>query len=1289
MSGAPSFPQPNVGDGLTPSPDLSTVVPPRTDTGPVVPFVPAPGGGPATPAAPAWFGDYELLAELGKGGMGVVYRARQRGTDRTVALKVVRPDRLEGIAPAHRSAWLERFRREARAAARIDHDHAVTVYEVGEAAGRPFYSMRYVEGRSLADRLDRGPLTAEAAAALLEPVARAVHRGHELGVLHRDLKPSNVLLASDGRPYVTDFGLAKTLDEASPERERGEGLTHTGAVLGTPSYMAPEQASGRSKDATPATDVWALGAILYECLTGRPPFQGATPLDTLEQVKHQEPVPPRQLQPKVPRDLETVCLRCLQKEPDRRYPTAHELAEELARFLRHEPIRARPVGPAARLARWCRRKPVLAAVSGVAALAGVLAVGLLVGFVLYYRWAADEIDARLGAANEANAAKDAALEAEKAQRREANRTGARLAFDRSVAAGGEGQGTLAALWLARALETVPPEDADLERAIRLGLADRMRRLSPLRHIVKLPGTVRAVHPGRRAVLTSRPPDGGGETFELWDMATGERVGPPLSHPDPRLVGLGEDGRTVVLVDTPSREARAHDAVTGQPLGPTLQLTRSGDELVGLLQPRKGEPASLMDIYRVIVSRDRRTALVVGNPILRRSRVWDLAAGTPLGEPPAYKGKVRALAVSPDGRLVATCTAENDAKVWDLAGGKPVPELLPHPHRVEGVAFSADGRTLATWCPDGLRFWDVAAGKVVGQYRPAEQDRHVYLPLAFSPNGRLLATTTAAHQRDGSLNSTTSSFYLVVWDVAAARIVWSGSQDDGFLSAAFSADGGTLLTLGQRRTVRLWDAATGEPRGDPIDHQDFPEAVAFGPEDSVLAVSPDGTLRAWAIESPREARLRHERPVTSATFDPSGRVVLTQAEDGTCRLWDAVTGADLPEPPWPQGDVRSAILAPDGRTAATVHKDGAARLWDLHTGQAIGPAPERLGAVTLLAFSPDGGAVATQGAGNVVRLWDLHTGEPRGEPMTGAGAGYRLQFSADGRALFLLGNTRAPSRLWDAVTGQPLGPPIEGRLGLEGGWGRQKAPDGRWPAWKVTAGGLDAKVHDAVELIDLVTGQPYGLLKHEGRVNVTAISPDGGTLATGAEDNTARLWDTATGRPRGGPLRHRAPVTAVAFAPDGRTVMTGAQDATAQLWDAATGAPVQAALRHGSPVAAVSGFSRDGQTLLTGGRDGTLRLWDPRTGRLISADLPRNSLFTFAFHPYGKSVLVARSAQPAGGREFALWPAPEPWPGEASRASLAVQVLTGMELAEGGAPRALDAQTWDERRRRLEENGGPP
>ncbi|MBN2578004.1 MAG: serine/threonine protein kinase [Pirellulales bacterium] len=296
---------------------------------------------------PRDFGRYELLSEIGRGGMGVVYQARQKELDRTVALKMILASHL--ASPDQ----VKRFQSEARAAARLRHSNIVQIHEVGQLNGQDFFSMEYIEGESLAERIARGPIDQKAAVRIVAAVARAVEYLHQQGIVHRDLKPSNVLLDREDTPYLTDFGLAKAIFG-------GDDLTATGVIAGTPSYMAPEQAAGRRGQVGPATDVYSLGVILYELLTGRPPFRAETPVDTLLEVLSGDPPLPRRLNPKIPMALELICLKCLQKSPEERYPSAAALAEDLEHFLRGEPLAARPPGLAQKFWSWTRRQPALA-----------------------------------------------------------------------------------------------------------------------------------------------------------------------------------------------------------------------------------------------------------------------------------------------------------------------------------------------------------------------------------------------------------------------------------------------------------------------------------------------------------------------------------------------------------------------------------------------------------------------------------------------------------------------------------------------------------------------------------------------------------------------------------------------------------------------------------------------------------------------------------------------------------------------------------------------------------------
>lgn len=381
---------------------------------------------------------YEILAELGRGGMGVVYKAKQVALKRIVALKMI-------IAGNHAGpSDLARFRSEAEAVAQLHHPNVVQIHDIGQQDGRPYFSLEFIEGGTLDDRIAGKPVAARPAAELIETLARAIHAAHERGIVHRDLKPANILLASGGRtspaksaaqlarspladtiPKITDFGLAKRLDEL-------DSHTRTGAVVGTPSYMAPEQAWGKKGEVGPAVDIYALGAVLYEMLTGRPPFVAETPLDVMMQLVTKDPVPPSQLVAKVPRDLEIICLKCLEKKPGKRYSTALELAEDCRRFLSGDSIQARPVGPLERTVKWCRRRPTVALMLAGSAVAAAVLIAGGVWHNLQLRQSLKETEqARKEAkANEASARASADEADKQKQRAQANLQKARDALDR-------------------------------------------------------------------------------------------------------------------------------------------------------------------------------------------------------------------------------------------------------------------------------------------------------------------------------------------------------------------------------------------------------------------------------------------------------------------------------------------------------------------------------------------------------------------------------------------------------------------------------------------------------------------------------------------------------------------------------------------------------------------------------------------------------------------------------------------------------------------------------------------
>jgi len=1099
---------------------------------------PSPAGPPTWPAptlaagtpdgdsprgTPAVLG-YEVLRELGRGGMGVVYRAWQAGLHRLVALKMVR------AGPGPGPDELARFHTEAEAAARLEHPNIARLYEVGTHDGCPYFSLEYVAGGSLAAAVRGAPQPPRTAAALLAVLARAMHYAHQRGVVHRDLTPNNVLLSFSGDPEgsasdalpsgsplnecvpkITDFGLAKLL-------VGGASHTQTGDVFGTPSYMAPEQAAGRGKDAGPATDVYALGAILYELLTGRPPFRGATPVDTLLQVMAGDPVAPRRLQPGVPRDLETVCLECLHEEPRQRYASALALADDLRRFLDGQPVRARPVGTWERGLKWARRRPAVAALLALSA--AVLLVGLpLVSWQWYQTrlaWQAEHEQHQ--AADQAREAerrqlqeKEAALRGEADQRRRFQALSARLVRDEGLRACEEGDVGRGLLSLVRALELAPEEDEDLRRAVRTNLAAGEARVHPLRALLTHERAVLAV----AWSLDGKTLATGGHDRKarVWDAATGE-CRHVLEHQDSvRCLALRADGR-ILLTGTARQGARLWDATNGEPIASE-----------GL--------ASEADVMAAAFSADGRRRLTGtrGGVV----RLWDAATGQPLRQLEGPALAVRVVAFSPDGKTLLAAGEDPTACLWAATGDLLGRLKHDRPDRKIGdVAFSPDGKTVLTGSYDGTaRVWDSATAGPHTAFDPeTAAPRPVVLrhpgpiaAVAFSPDGKRVVIGGA----DQSAR---------VWTLAGQPRGQPLRHDGAVASVVFSPDGKTVLSGGWDQAARSWDAATGEPLGALLPHLSEVTRVAFLADGrTVLTFSRDRSARLWEMTARPPEPLRHERWVTAVAFSPDGRTALTASSDTTVRSWDAVTRQERGEPLRHPHFVLTAAFAPDGRTIVTGCEDRRARLWDAATGKCLKDTlvhPDRVRAV---AVSPDGKRLLTGCQNGQVTLWDMATGEPL--PAVAKHhdkAVWAVAFSPDGDR-FLTGSEDMTAQSWDAATCRPIGPPL-----IHLGTVRSVAysRDGQ----TLLTGSEDRTARTWRAATGEALGEP---LVHPSSVLAVAFGAGDRLLLTGCQDEKARLWDRASGHPVGLAFRHPRSVRAVAFRPDGRVVLTGCEDSKARFW----------------------------------------------------------------------------------------------------------------------------------------------
>jgi serine/threonine protein kinase/WD40 repeat protein len=936
----------------------------------------------------ARFGDYLLLGEIARGGMGVVYRARQLSLNRLVALKTI-------LAAQHTSSIdVRRFHFEAEAAALLDHPHIVPIYEVGEVDGQHYFTMKLVEGGSLSSRLDEfrlpagcGPAEAErrqtTIAELMATVSRAVHHAHLRGILHRDLKPGNILLqspsdfhspavagddpqspemghaAAGARPLVTDFGLAKRVDG------RG-GLTQSQTIVGTAAYMAPEQAMAQRGALTTATDVYGLGSILYELLTGRPPFLAGSFIDTAHLVVEEPPVPPHERNPRVTPDLEAICLKCLEKEPARRYGSALELAEDLERFAAGEAVSLRPLGRSERARRWMRQNRLVAALVGaVAALLVIITIGALAAAW----WIARDRDLATQYAREvailgdrerqehavAARARDQALAALEAQRQ------ANLARDRLLVSGDVANGT-------HALDAGDASGA----LVWYGQALRRDAGDPARE---------EVHRVRLASVLRRCP----KPIQMWFT--------PLAGPPPVL---SPDGSRVLVVD---RETASVSAVlTGAPSTPPLTHNS-----------RIEHAAFSRDGRRVVTASADYTA-----------RVWDATTGAPVGAPLRHEKAVRFAAFRPDGRQVVTGSNDKTARIWDIpqddhagaAQGTPgAVAVLEHQQAVRYAAFSRDGRHLIT----------ISGELVPGQHELLVWDLATLahpVPVRF-PQKAILFVRWAVFSPDASLVVWQGSHLaLRVWDYRGdpQRLPRRQAGPEFFNvradpEGAMDADG-TRVIEASGPSARIHELRTGHTVGPPLVHGDVIQLAALSP-DGRLAVTAarDRTARVWdtATGAPVLPPLRHAQRVTHAWFNDDGSRLLTVSADGSAQAWDLSWHEPGPALV-PMESRRPGAISADGTWTARVDDDGAVRVHDARTGQ-LRPGPWSLGQpVNHLIAAPDARRLLVV-ADTTARVWDVASAQPMTPLYSQAEPIVTARLSPDGRRLVTRGDA-GPGRVWD-------------------------------------------------------------------------------------------------------------------------------------------------------------------------------------------------------------------------------------------------------------------------------------
>jgi len=1028
-------------------------------------------------------GKFDLLEIVGRGAFGTVYRARDTELDRIVAVKVPR----SGTFATDEDE--DRFVREARSVAQLNHPGIVPVYEVGRSESYPYIVTEFVSGLTLQDKLTGPRFGFREAAALVAGVAEGLDAAHRQGVIHRDLKPANIMLeeledsavsssqsATDSgrssrsstssmygsyigdvelglRPRLLDFGLAR--------RDEGEiTVTFEGQVLGTPAYMSPEQARGESHRVDGRSDVYSLGVILYELLAGELPFRGNSRM-LLHQVLHEEPRPPRLLNHRIPRDLQTICLKCLQKEPKRRYRDAAELHADLRRWLTGEPITARPVGEIERLWRWSKRNPRVAILSAALILA---LLGGMIGVTTQWQRAEknatryqEEADRNMRLAAQERKAREAAQEEKLMARRNQYISDMNLAWQ---------------AW----------DEHNLRRAVKL--LESHRPASPedndFRHF---------------------------EWYCLWR----------LCHPDTKIFHHGSPVTSVAfspdgsLIASGSREDR------------TVKVwnCEAGDQVATLQTEAPVLSVAFFPDGRELVATSESG---VKKPLVK---VRDVESGRCLHVLEGHSDWVSSARFSPIRNSLATASRDGTIKLWDLETGNEATSFLwgGQPGPIWAMTFSPDGELLVVGGKERFQVWNLKTSTELLSL--SNLTRSNPYSVAFSPNGRLFAY--------GSPSGSCKVCEVSGGDERANLV----GHANAVASVTFSPDGTTLASGSYDQTIRLWDMESGSQTGVLIGHAGHVRRVAFSPDGRLLAsASSDGTVRVWNVECDAQADelLGHISQLRDVEFSPDGRLLASAGIDGTLRLWSAENGRLL-NTIETGGPLYCAAFAPDGNTIATGDNRGGIKSWDVQTCNERDIGTGRHGdRVFRLAYSPDGRFLASGGLGEGY-VWTLGIKSDKKRLQMGDGFEGAVAFSPD--TSLLAGAVDGGVQFWITENWR------ESFLLPEGNNGREIAfsPDGK----TIAAAFRD----ESIRLWDVETGHLQATLAgHRHVVDTVAFTPDGTRLASGSWDETIKIWDLATFR-QVATLKAPFRVHSIAFSPDGKILASAGASPTIRLWRTAT------------------------------------------------------------------------------------------------------------------------------------------